>query len=154
VEALSVGAITVRRVGADEARRVAPLYDAYRQFYQRRSDLELAERFLTERLERDESVVLLAERDGAAVGFTQLYPLFSSIRCERVYLLNDLYVDASARRLGVAAALLTAAADFARAAGASYLTLETANDNLPAQRLYERLGWRHVSEFRAYQIEL
>jgi GNAT superfamily N-acetyltransferase len=97
--------------------------------------------FLRERLTREESVVLLAERDGAAVGFTQLYPLFSSVRTARLWLLNDLFVVESARRSGVARALLDAAADFARRDGACGLMLETGRDNVAARALYRAAGW-------------
>ena len=72
-----------------------------------------------------ESVVLLAQRDGVVVGFTQLYPIFSSVRTARTWLLNDLFVAEGARRFGVARALLDAAAAFAREQGAAGLMLET-----------------------------
>jgi GNAT superfamily N-acetyltransferase len=99
--------------------------------------------------------VLLAEdADATAIGFTQLYPVFSSVRAVRTYLLNDLYVVAHARRTGVARGLLEAAADFARANGAASLSLTTATDNLPAQRLYESLGWVADAGFREYSLAL
>jgi GNAT superfamily N-acetyltransferase len=133
--------VAVRRVDESDLERVAPLFDAYRQFYAQPADLARARAWLRERLERDESVVLLAERDGSAVGFAQLYPMFSSVRTARIWILNDLYVDAPARRGGVARALLDAAAGFARGAGAARLILETGRDNLAARALYRAAGW-------------
>ncbi|KFN43326.1 GNAT family N-acetyltransferase [Arenimonas oryziterrae] len=133
--------LIVRRMTADDVAQVAPLFDGYRRFYGQASDLALAERFLRERLERAESIVLFAEREGAALGFTQLYPIFSSVGADRVWLLNDLYVAAEARRLGVGEALLTAARDVGRETGALRLVLETTRDNLIAQALYRKLGW-------------
>lgn len=134
---------------------VAPLFDAYRQFYRQAPDAQRAREFLFERFAHHESVVLLAEIDGgAAIGFTQLYPLFSSVRAVRTYLLNDLYVAADARRGGAARRLLEAAADFARASGAASLSLTTAIDNRPAQRLYESLGWVRDAGFCEYSLAL
>ncbi|MFT3791368.1 MAG: GNAT family N-acetyltransferase [Rudaea sp.] len=131
------------------------LFDAYRQFYRQPGDLDYARAFLRERFAHHESTVLLAfAADDAAVGFTHLYPLFSSVRCVRTYLLNDLFVAPGARRHGVGKALLNAAADFARANGAASLSLSTATDNLPAQRLYESLGWMRETGFLEYHLPL
>lgn len=134
--------------------QLAPLFDAYRGFYEQPSDLALARQFLRERIEHDESVIWLAVNDDGAAGFTQLYPTFSSVRAARVWVLNDLYVAASARRQGVAQALLTAAAMFARDAGAIRLELETTPDNGHAQALYESTGWRRYDDTLRYHLAL
>ena len=148
--------IIVRQATIHDLDLVAPLFDAYRQFYGQPADLALARRFLQERFQHAESVVLLAlhEATGEGVGFTQLYPLFSSVRATRRYLLNDLFVTPEKRRFGVAAALLHAAAAHARAMGMAGMSLSTAHDNLPAQRLYESLGWQLDSGFREYHLTL
>ena len=98
-------------------------------------------RFIGERLQRGESVIFVAEAGAKVVGFTQLFPSFSSVRAGRAWVLNDLYVDIAARRLGVARALLQSAADFARSDGAIRLELETDHDNRSAQALYRHMGW-------------
>jgi GNAT superfamily N-acetyltransferase len=146
--------LRIRQAGLADACALAPLFDAYRGFYGQASDVVLAESFLRERLALGESLILLAERAGTAVGFVQLYPLFSSVRARRILVLNDLFVAEAARRTGVAQALLREAESLARAAGALRLVLETGEDNRPAQRLYEQLGWRHVSETRWYEREV
>ena len=134
---------------------LVPLFDGYRQFYRQPADLPRARAFLAERIERDESLILLArDDDGAGLGFTQLYPLFSSVRAVRTWLLNDLFVTSSARRRGVAGALLRAAAEQARTRGAASLSLSTALDNAPAQALYESLGWQRDSGFCEYSLGL
>ena len=134
---------------------LVPLFDGYRQFYRQPSNPALARDFLSERMARHESEILLALDDtGSGLGFTQLYPLFSSARAVRIYLLNDLFVANSARRQGVGQALLIAAADHARHLGAASLSLSTAHDNLPAQALYESLGWQRDMEFREYGLVL
>jgi ribosomal protein S18 acetylase RimI-like enzyme len=132
---------TIRRATLDDLDAITPLFDAYRRFYAQSADLARARDFLHERLQRGESAILLAELDGRAAGFTQLYPMFSSVRTARIWILNDLFVDASARRHGVARALLDAAAQFARENGAAGLMLETTRDNAPARALYRAAGW-------------
>ena len=133
--------VTVRRATHANLDALAPLFDAYRRFYAQPGDIERARAFLGERLQRGESAVLLAELDGRPVGFTQLYPMFSSVRTARTWVLNDLFVGEDARRRGVAQALLAAAAEFARAQGAAALMLETAQDNDAARALYRAAGW-------------
>ena len=133
--------IALRRATLDDLDSVAPLFDAYRRFYHQAGDVTRARDFLHERLSRGESAVLVAELDGRIAGFTQLYPMFSSVRTARLWVLNDLYVEESARRHGLARALLDAAADFAREQGATGLMLETSRDNEPARALYRAAGW-------------
>jgi GNAT superfamily N-acetyltransferase len=134
--------IATRRATLADLDAVAPLFDAYRQFYGQPSDTARARSWLTNRMQAGESVVLLAEVDGRPGGFVQLYPMFSSVRTARLWILNDLFVASDARRGGVARALLDAAAQFARDDGAAGLMLETARDNAPARALYRAAGWQ------------
>lgn len=133
--------LAVRRADEADLDRIAVLFDAYRGFYGQPSDVAGARAFLGERMRRGESILLVAVRGEAPVGFVQLYPLFSSVRMRRVLLLNDLYVDAAERRAGVGRRLLDAAAAAARAIGAARITLETGIDNAPARALYRSAGW-------------
>lgn len=146
--------LSTRRATLADLDTLAPLFDAYRRYYEQPADLARARGFLAARLQRDESAVLLAELDGVAAGFTQLYPSFSSVRAARVWVLNDLYVEASARRRGVAQALLQAAVNFARDDGAIRLVLETRPDNHAAQALYVAQGWQHYDDTWRYQLPL
>ena len=147
--------VQILRVHAGEADRVAPLFALYREFYGRRYDEATAADFLRDRLEQGQSVVLLAALGGTQpVGFTQLYPGFSSVSAAPAWVLGDLYVLESARGLGVAAALMEHSERLARAAGAISLTLETGRDNHVAQRLYERQGYRVDSGYLHYEKSL
>jgi ribosomal protein S18 acetylase RimI-like enzyme len=145
--------VSIRRATEADVDAVAPLFDAYRQFYRQPSDLPRARDWLRDRLQRDESVVFVAERDGDAIGFTQLYPMFSSVRIARTWILNDLFIAEAARRCGAARALLDAAAQFARADGAAGIALETASDNAAARALYVAAGW-HEEGNRWYSLSL
>jgi len=101
--------IFVRRATVADLELVVPLFDAYRQFYGQTRDLDLARAFLRERLEREQAVIFLAlDAQRSAVGFTQLFPSFSSAAARRIFILNDLFVDPAARRCGVGQRLLSA----------------------------------------------
>lgn len=138
------------RATLEQADLVAPLFDAYRQFYKAESDLEGSLRFIRERLAADESVIFLALDEGRAVGFVQLYPVFASVQLKRLWILNDLYVDPATRKGGVGKALLQRAEDYARETETRGLFLRTATDNLPAQNLYEACGWVRDTKFYRY----
>lgn len=149
--------IRIVRAALAHAPLIAPLFDAYRRFYGQPSDPEAALRFISDRLDRDESVVFLAsagDDDAAAVGFTQLYPSFSSVSMCRLWILNDLFVAPAARGRGIAAALLERARRHAAETGAKGLALETARDNTAARRLYEKLGWTRDEAFHRYHLVL
>jgi len=144
--------LSIRRAGQDDLDALAPLFDAYRQFYGQPSDLPRARAWLSERIARNESIVLLARNAAGPVGFTQLYPMFSSVRTAHLWILNDLFVAAEGRRQGVARALLDAAARACREDGAAGLMLETGRDNAPARALYRAAGW-HEDASQWYSLD-
>lgn len=147
--------IQVRQASVADVALLVPLFDAYRVFYGQSSDVALARAFLLERFQHNQSVLFIALRtDGAAVGFTQLYPSFSSVSAARTFILNDLYVVPEARRSGVAVKLLDAAASYGRAVGAVRLSLSTAIDNEQAQALYVSRGWVRDTRFYAFNLPL
>lgn len=131
--------------------QVSELFNLYRQFYEQESDLAAAKQFIKQRLTNDESTILIAlSHAGKAIGFTQLYPAFSSVAMTPMLYLNDLFVDASSRKLGVGKALLKAANDYAKSVGAGQLKLATAIDNHKAKALYESNGYSKVDAFDHY----
>lgn len=132
---------------------VAELFDQYRQFYRQPSDLTAARAFIRARMQTGESLILVARQDGELLGFTQLYPTFSSVSMAPVLILNDLFVAATARRRGVAGKLMEAAVALARGNGYLRLQLETEVTNTAAQALYERDGWVRDDEHYHYSIE-
>jgi ribosomal-protein-alanine N-acetyltransferase len=64
--------------------------------------------------------------------------------------LNNIAVDASARRRGIARMLMDDLIGRARAGGAKAVYLEVAVDNVPAQRLYDRYGFYGIGVRRNY----
>ena len=123
-------------------------------FYQQTSDLEGATAYIKERLENEDSVIYVVQNKKDYVGFTQLYPTFSSISMKRAWILNDLYVDAKARKQGIGEILLQKVKDFATETGAKNISLSTAPDNYSAQSLYEKNGYIRDSQFYQYELSL
>lgn len=133
---------------------VANLFNLYRTFYQQESDLEGAKNYIKERINKEESVIFVVKDEQNYLGFTQLYPTFSSISMKRAWILNDLYVDEQTRKQGVGELLLHKAKEYAIETGAKSLSLSTAPDNYTAQRLYEKNGYAKDISFYHYELGL
>ncbi|WP_131669147.1 GNAT family N-acetyltransferase [Psychrobacter pygoscelis] len=147
--------MTIIQVTASELASVVPLFDNYRVFYGQPSDLDLARSFLSARLANAESVILLAkDDDDKPIGFTQLYPSFSSVSAARTWVLNDLYVLEEYRGQGIGRQLLNAARDHAVSTKAKGISLQTARDNTNAQQLYESVGYVMDTEYFNYFLDL
>ena len=133
---------SIRAASLEDVELLSALMDEYRVFYGTSSDVDQAKHFLTERISNNESVIFVAELDGEMVGFTQLYPLFSSVQLKRMWLLNDLFVRSSARRKRVGYDLIERAkvlcADTNNCGG---LMLETQKTNVAGNSLYPQTGF-------------
>jgi ribosomal protein S18 acetylase RimI-like enzyme len=148
-------ACTVTQATLDDLDDLVALFDGYRVFYKRVSDPAVAREFLHERLALRESVIFLArDSNGDPLGFTQLYPCFSSVSARRLWILNDLFIAEPARGRGVARSLMDRAKRHAFQTGALRLVLQTAQDNAPAQALYESLGYVRSDGMYEYSLEL
>ena len=149
------GGIAVMRAEMAHLEQLVPLFVGYREFYKQPPEVERSRAFLRERLERGDSVIFLALReDGAAAGFTQLFPSFSTAALKRLWILNDLFVAPEYRRYGVGRLLMERARTFAVETGALGLALETQTTNATAQALYESLGWQRDREFYTYALDV
>jgi GNAT superfamily N-acetyltransferase len=138
--------LLIRKATIEDIDGLAALFDSYRVWYHQHSDLSKAKQFLTDRLRNSESVVFIAEHDGEIVGFTQLYPIFSSVSMSRTWLLNDLFVSEGERGKGIASNLLNAARQHGCETNSKWLMLQTGCDNAAAQALYEKNGWRKETD--------
>ncbi|MBB6637215.1 GNAT family N-acetyltransferase [Cohnella thailandensis] len=139
-----------------ELEDVAALFNEYRIFYGQESDPDGAKKFLFDRFEHGESVIFIArdEEGGQAIGFTQLYPSFSSVSMKRIWILNDLFVTEKRRKRGAAQSLLQAAEEYAVRTKSKGLELATAPDNERAQRLYVNNGYKKDEEFYHYYLHV
>ena len=132
---------------------LAVLFDAYRVFYKKETDLDAAKKFLRERLANDQSVIFMVYNDSRAVGFTQLYPVFSSVNMAAVWLLNDLFVDPVYRGKKIGKQLLEAAQNHCTATGAKGVSLETEQTNVVGNKLYPIMGFEKDTEHNFYYWE-
>lgn len=147
-------AIEIAHATERDLEEAAQLFDAYRVFYRQPADLAAARAFLGERSRRRDAVILLARRRGAAVGFAQLYPSWSSVHMRRVWILNDLYVIPDARTMGVGKGLMARARELAQASGAARIELTTEPTNAAAQALYRSAGYVRDDVFYKYILTL
>lgn len=138
----------------NDLQTLAPLFDAYRQFYDKKSDVEGAKKFLLERIANNESVIYLAfDEKENAVGFVQLYPLFSSTRMKRFWMLNDLFVSPEFRGQGFSRELIDQAKKLCRKTDACAMLLETSVTNEIGNSLYPSAGFILRDDANFYEWE-
>lgn len=145
------------QINRSQSDLVIELFDQYRVFYKKDSDLALAKKFIQARLDNRESIIFVALDKTKPVGFTQLYPKYSSARAVKNWILNDLYVKADYRKQGIGEALIKTAMQFATQQEAVFVELSTAVDNFTAQNLYEQIGFvkqEPETDFYTYRINL
>jgi ribosomal protein S18 acetylase RimI-like enzyme len=147
--------IEIRTATEYDTEQTAALFDAYRQFYQQPPDLAAARRFIHDRIQNNDSIILVAtttKRD--VIGFCQLYPTFCSVLAKPIYVLYDLFVTPPARNSGAGRALLTRAGELAEQNGIARIDLSTARTNQSAQKLYESMGWVRDNVFCVYNLTI
>ncbi len=143
--------LNIRLASIDDLEVIAVLFDQYRQFYEQAPDIALAKNFIAERLNKQDSVVFVAENnENKLIGFCQIYPSFCSVAAAKIGVLYDLFVNSNARKTGVGRALMLTAHEYAANNGMARLDLTTAKNNVKAQALYESLGWVRDEVFYAY----
>ncbi|WP_458461116.1 GNAT family N-acetyltransferase [Paenibacillus sp.] len=160
----------IRQAGLHDRNEVGRLFNEYRMFYNQNADIEAARQYIKERLERHESVILVAETDVESdhgtdeskgmpissslhyTGFVQLYPSFSSVSLGPIWVLNDLFVHPDYRQQGIARKLLQAAKRLASERGVLRISLSTELSNKQAQALYESEGYARDTKFMYYEL--
>jgi ribosomal protein S18 acetylase RimI-like enzyme len=127
------------KIDSTQAYLVYELFNQYRIFYKQPPDIDLAKKFIDARLNNNESVIFVALADNKSkpVGFTQLYPNYSSVRAIKNWTLNDLYVDSDYRKQGIGEKLIQKALEYAKHDNENFVELSTAVDYYSAQSVYE-----------------
>jgi GNAT superfamily N-acetyltransferase len=147
--------VKIVRATLEDVPGLVPLFGGYRQFYRAEPDASAQQKFLEDRLSKEESVIFIAQDEsGTAIGFTQLYPSFSSVTMAPIWILNDLFVDSSTRGTGAGRALLERARDWAIETGAVRLQLATEVTNEHAQAVYKACGWERNTTFYHYSLSV
>ena len=138
--------IEIQRAEIGQLEQLASLFNQYRVWYHQEPDIDRARKFLEERLANGDSTVFIAFNNGMPAGFTQLYPIFTSVGMTKAWLLNDLFVHEDHRGLGIASKLLEKAKELGRLTGSKWLMLQTGFDNTNAQALYQKNGWDKIPD--------
>lgn len=146
--------LEIRRATAADLEQLLPLVQSYRVFYNQQPASERERSFIERHLREDGSVIYIAVVAAQTAGFTQLFKTYSTVHLSHTWILEDLFVDPQFRRQGIAQALLAAGVRHAQQTGASGMFLETAFDNVTAQRIYERAGWTREGRFYKYNAPL
>jgi len=147
--------INIIRATVKEANEVADLFNLYRQFYKYSSNLKESKRYISERLQNEESIIFIARSEKKeALGFVQLYETFGSLHMGKIVILYDLYVKREYRKIGIANQLMKKSKEFSKSIGAKSIELSTAKKNFNAQSLYEKIGYIKDEEFFTYSYDL
>jgi len=147
--------MNIKRVVLNDLDQLTRLFGRYMDFYGQVKDPSKHREFLSERIKNKESTIFIAvDKDGTGMGFTQVYPSFTSVGLGRILVLNDLFVHADYRRKGVGRALIDAVKELAAEVGAIRLDLETGVDNITAQRLYENYGFEKSKGYYYYSYTM
>ncbi|MFM8587972.1 MAG: GNAT family N-acetyltransferase [Bacteroidota bacterium] len=140
----------IRKATIKDLKFVVELFDQYRVFYEKKSDKIKAEEFIAERLKSNDSEIFVAETDDKLVGFIQLFPIFSSTRMKRLWLLNDLFVDNEFRGKGLSKMLIEKSKELCIQTNSCGLILETAKTNVVGNELYPKVGFSLDKEHNYY----
>lgn len=139
--------IEIARAEPQHLPELARLFDAYRRFFTQKEDLDTSRRFIEERLRQDDAVIFVALDGGKPRGFIQLYPMWSSWYCKRIWFLSDLYVDEEVRRRGAGAMLVERIKEHAAQTDASSVMVELPQAEPHLYAFYERLGFKRDPVF-------
>jgi GNAT superfamily N-acetyltransferase len=133
--------ITVRPARPDDADRIAGMARALSI-----ADGGRASRFTAEAFRRDgfgdhaAFSTMVAEIDGATVGYAIYYPGYDTDSATSGIYLADLFVDETRRRQGIGRVLLAELAAEARNAGARWMFWSVLKRNRGARRFYKKLA--------------
>jgi GNAT superfamily N-acetyltransferase len=145
----------IRKAKINDLKQLSELFDKYRVFYEKDSNINAAKIFLHERIHNNESEIFVNETDEKILtGFVQLYPIFSSTKMKKLWLLNDLFVLSEYRSKGISIQLIDKAKTLARDTNAVGLILETAKSNSIGNNLYSKTGFSIDDEHNYYSWDV
>jgi len=132
----------VREAKLSDLKNLSVLFNLYRMFYGKESDIRVAEEFLRSRIENKDSKIFICEFNNELSGFVQLYPIFSSTRVSKYWLLNDLFVDINKRGKGYSKLLIERSKELVIESKACGMMLETEKSNDIGNLLYPSTGFK------------
>lgn len=144
----------IRQATIQDLPSIVPIFDSYREYFNQQKDPVLVERFLFEKFEHRESVIFIAQKQDEVIGFAQLYPLFSSLTLQRVWLLNDFFITEEFRGSGVGTQLFATVKEFTLLTKSKGIELSVEHTNKKAWTFWEKQGFKQDEEFRYYFYKL
>lgn len=144
----------IRQATIQDLPSIVPIFDSYREYFNQQKDPVLVERFLFEKFEHRESVIFIAQKQDEVIGFAQLYPLFSSLTLQRVWLLNDFFITEEFRGSGVGTQLFATVKEFTLLTKSKGIELSVEHTNKKAWTFWEKQGFKEDEEFRYYFYKL
>ena len=136
--------------GRSDLEELASLFNQYQIFYGKEHDLTCSKQFIESRFQQKDSLLYLCKNEGEVLGFSQIYFSFSSVQMRSIWILNDLFVVAKARRKGVAESLINKILSDVKVQGVARVTLHTQVSNHAAQSLYKKLNFKLDEEFFSF----
>ena len=144
----------IKQATADKAEIIGEVFNLYRVFYNQKSNIDVAIKYIRERLDQKESIIFYIEDGDKCLGFTQLYPTFDSVNVRKKIVLYDLFIREEYRKKGLAKSLMNAAKNYGTENNFGSIELSTNKENIPGQSLYESLGYIRDQEFYSYDLEI
>ena len=143
--------MNIREAKKSDLDQLSILFDSYRVFYGKESNIDISKNFLESRLSNKDSEVFICEFNKILIGFVQLYPLFSSTRVSKYWLLNDLFVDSKYRGKGYSKLLIDKAKELVKDSNACGMMLETEKSNKIGNNLYPKTGFEKNDSSNFYE---
>ena len=143
--------MNIREAKKSDLDQLSILFDAYRMFYGKESNIDISKNFLESRLSNKDSEVFICEFNNILIGFVQLYPLFSSTRVSKYWLLNDLFIDSKYRGKGYSKLLIEKAKELVKDSNACGMMLETEKSNKIGNNLYPKTGFEKNDSSNFYE---
>ena len=143
--------MNIREARKSDLDQLSILFDAYRMFYGKESNIDISKNFLESRLSNKDSEIFICEFNNILIGFVQLYPLFSSTRVSKYWLLNDLFVDSKYRGKGYSKLLIEKAKELVKDSNACGMMLETEKSNKIGNNLYPKTGFEKNDSSNFYE---
>ncbi|KKI93496.1 hypothetical protein WQ54_04520 [Bacillus sp. SA1-12] len=140
----------IRQATIQDLPKLVPIFDSYREYFKQEKNPQEVLCFLFAKFERLESVIFIAEKDNEIIGFAQLYPVFSSLSLQRVWLLNDFFISEDFRNLGVGKQLFSNVKEFTILTKPKGIELSVEHENKQAWTFWEKQGFKLDDEFRSY----
>lgn len=139
--------MNIRKASIDDLQALSELFAQYRVFYRQPYEVDQAKEFINKRLTNEDSVIFVAEENGVLAGFTQLYPSFTSVGMKEIWILNDLFVNEQFRKRGIGELLIKTVFSYSKETGRKSVILTTEDNNITAQRLYEKVGMERANYY-------